>query len=77
MSVTSRVLLIKRPISKGKSSLYLRYSPPIFLKDKMKRVHKESLGIYVFDKPKTEKERDYNLSLRAVFNNSLLLIISS
>lgn len=63
MSVTSRVLLVKRPIKNGKSSLYLRYSPAIFLKDKMKRVYKESLGIYVYDKPKTDKERAYNVKM--------------
>ena len=65
MSATSRVLLVKRPISKGKFSLYLRYSPAIFLKEKMKCVYKESLGIYIYNRPKTNEEKIYNEKMMA------------
>ena len=57
----SKVALRRKPLSNGKKeSLVLEFTPPILDKDTLCRVHKKHLGIYIWAKPKTEEERDYN-----------------
>lgn len=56
----SRVTLRKKPISKGRSTLFLDIYPPIPNPDTGKLQRKYYLKIYVYDKPKNQLERDYN-----------------
>lgn len=56
----TKVTLRKRAITKGRDSLYLDYYPPIRNPITMKMSRREFLGIYIFQKPKTEIEKEYN-----------------
>lgn len=56
----TKVTLRKRVITKGRESLYLDYYPPIRNPITMKMSRREFLGIYIFQKPKTEIEKEYN-----------------
>ena len=56
----TKVTLRRRPITQARESLYLDFYPPIRCKSTMKLVHKEYLGIYIFQKPQNEIQRDYN-----------------
>lgn len=59
----TRVILRRRNISKGRQSLYLDYYPPIRDPETMKMIRWEYLGIYVYEKPKTEIEKEYNYEM--------------
>lgn len=56
----TKVTLRRRPITQARESLYLDFYPPIRSKSTMKLVHKEYLGIYIFQEPQNEIQRDYN-----------------
>ena len=56
----TKVTLRRKPITQGRESLYLDFYPPIRCKSTMKLVHKEYLGIYIFQEPQNEIQRDYN-----------------
>lgn len=56
----TKVTLRKRAITKGRDSLYLDYYPAIRNPITMKMSRREFLGIYIFQKPKTEIEKEYN-----------------
>lgn len=58
--MASKVTLRRKPISKGRESLYLEYYPPIRDPETMKLVYKETLGIYIFQNPQNYIERNYN-----------------
>lgn len=45
-------------------SFYLDYYPGYRDNETMKVIRHESLGIYIFAKPKNQRERDYNLRMR-------------
>lgn len=51
--MANKVTLRRKPITKGRYSLYLDYYPPIRNQATMKMIHKEYLGIYILQKPKT------------------------
>lgn len=59
MAVRS-VTLRKYPISKGRESLYIQYYPSIRNEETMKMTQKEMLGIYIYQNPKTEIEKEFN-----------------
>lgn len=58
--MASKVTLRRKPISKGRESLYLEYYPAIRDPDTMKLVYKEFLGIYIYQNPQNQIERNYN-----------------
>jgi len=58
--MASKVTLRRKPISKGRDSLYLEYYPPLRDPETMKLVYKETLGIYIYQNPQNYVERNYN-----------------
>lgn len=59
----TKVTLRRKPITQARESLYLDFYPPIRSKSTMKLVHKEYLGIYIFQEPRNEIQRDYNTEM--------------
>lgn len=59
----TKVTLRRKPITQARESLYLDFYPPIRSKSTMKLVHKEYLGIYIFQEPQNEIQRDYNTEM--------------
>ena len=55
-----KVTLRSRPISHGRRSLYLDYYPAIRIPDTMKKTRTESLGIYVYARPRSQHEKSHN-----------------
>ncbi|GAB3909112.1 site-specific integrase [Larkinella knui] len=55
-----KVKLRKKPISDGRSSLYLDFYPAIPHPDTGKPTRREFLGLYIFNKPKTIVDKDQN-----------------
>lgn len=60
MATISKVSLRKRPIAGAKESLYLDFYPPIRDPFSMRMTRRESLGIYIYARPKTDNEREFN-----------------
>ena len=58
--MVSKVTLRRKPISKGRESLYLEYYPPIREPETMKLIYKEFLGIYIHKSPENLSQRKYN-----------------
>lgn len=58
--MVTKVALRRYKISGGRESLYLDYYPAYRDPRTMKMVTKRSLGMYLFQNPKTEIERQYN-----------------
>lgn len=56
----AKVTLRKKPITKGRQALYLDYYPPITHPDTGKPVRREYLKIYLFDRPRTEMDKEHN-----------------
>lgn len=56
----AKVTLRKKPITKGRQTLYLDYYPPITHPDTGKPVRREYLKIYLFDRPRTEMDKEHN-----------------
>ncbi|GAB2579786.1 tyrosine-type recombinase/integrase [Spirosoma areae] len=55
-----KVHLRKKPISDGRTSLYLDYYPPIPHPDTGKSTRREFLGLYLFNRPKTPADKEQN-----------------
>lgn len=60
MATIPKVSLRKRSIAGAKESLYLDFYPPIRDPISIRMTRRESLGIYIYAKPKTENEREFN-----------------
>jgi site-specific recombinase XerD len=60
MATIPKVTLRKRVVSGAKESLYLDFYPPIRDPFTMRMTRRESLGIYIYAKPKNEMEREFN-----------------
>lgn len=58
-----KVTLRSRPISHGRRSLYLDYYPAIRIPDTMKKTRTETLGIYVYARPRTQQEKSHNAEM--------------
>ncbi|KAA1247975.1 site-specific integrase [Aquimarina sp. RZ0] len=52
-----KISLRKKPISKGRHSLYLDFYPPITIAQTGKKTRREFLGLYIIDKPKSPLEK--------------------
>ena len=64
-----KVKLRKKPISDGRTSLYLDYYPAISHPDTGKDTRREFLGLYLFNRPKTPADRDQNAETLALAEN--------
>ncbi len=62
-----KVNLREKKLKNGKRSLYLDFYPPIIFDGKQTR--REFLSLYVYEKPKTEGERDFNKETRSLAEN--------
>jgi len=58
--MATKVKLRRKPITQGRYTLYLDYYPPIREPETMKMIYKEYLGIYIFQEPQNEIQREYN-----------------
>lgn len=56
----TKVKLRRKAITQGRYTLYLDYYPGIRNPQTMKIIYKEYLGIYIFQEPKNQLEREYN-----------------
>ncbi len=56
----SKVFLREKKLSKGRRSLYLDFYPPITNPDTKKLTRREHLKLYIFERPKTEHEKEHN-----------------
>ena len=54
--MTTKVTLRQKKISKGRKSLYLDFYPPIPHPETGEPTRREFLGLYIFEKPKTEEQ---------------------
>lgn len=55
-----KISLRKKPISKGRHSLYLDFYPAITITQTGKQTRREFLGLYIIDKPKSPLEKQDN-----------------
>lgn len=58
--MTTKVKLRQKPISENRQSLYLDFYPPIPHPKTGKPTRREFLGLHIFDKPKTQTEKQHN-----------------
>jgi integrase len=56
----ARVTLRQKPMSNKRQSLFLDYYPPILNPDSGKLVRKEYLKLFIYDKPKSEFDKQHN-----------------
>jgi hypothetical protein len=59
-----RVTVREKKISDGRKILYLDFYPPIIHPDTGKPTRREFLGLYVFDRPKSDSEKQQNKETR-------------
>ncbi len=55
-----KVFLREKKLLHGKKSLYLDFYPPIVNQDTQKPTRREHLRLNIYEKPKTQEERDHN-----------------
>jgi hypothetical protein len=56
----AKVFLREKKLKNNKRGLYLDFYPPILHPDTQKKTRREHLGLYIYERPKTEIERDHN-----------------
>ncbi|GAB4020257.1 site-specific integrase [Spirosoma migulaei] len=64
-----KVKVRKKPISNGRTSLYLDYYPAIPHPDTGKPTRREFLGVYLFNRPKTPADKEQNAESLALAEN--------
>ncbi|MDB5243077.1 MAG: hypothetical protein JWP57_3702 [Spirosoma sp.] len=64
-----KVTLREKPISDARTSLYLDFYPPIQHPETGKPTRREFLGLYLFDKPRTELDRRHNKETKLLAQN--------
>ncbi|MBS1572755.1 MAG: site-specific integrase, partial [Bacteroidetes bacterium] len=69
--MTIKVTLREKSISKGRKSLYLDFYPAI-INDEGKTTRREFLGLYIFEKPKTQIEKQHNAETIRIGNSIAL-----
>lgn len=67
--MTTKIHLRKKPISKGRVSLYLDFYPAITEPDSGKLTRREFLGIYLIEKPKNPFDKTSNKELQELAEN--------
>jgi len=61
-----KVTLREKKISGGRKSLYLDFYPAIIHPDTGKPTRREFLGLYLFDRPKNDSEKQQNKETRSL-----------
>lgn len=61
-----KVTVRKKPISKGRQTIYLDFYPPVRNSDTGKLQRRQYLKIYIYDKPKSELEKNHNRETMAL-----------
>lgn len=61
-----KVKLREKKISDGRKSLYLDFYPPIVKPDTGQLTRREFLGLYTFDRPRNEPEKEHNKATKAL-----------
>ncbi|WP_064974541.1 site-specific integrase [Alistipes provencensis] len=56
----TKITLRRKPITRGRESLYLEFYPAIRCPETMKMIYKEYLGIYIFQNPQNLIQKEYN-----------------
>ncbi len=56
----TKVFLREKKLLQGKNSLYLDFYPPIINPETKKPTRREHLKLYIFQRPKTEQEKEHN-----------------
>lgn len=56
----TKVSLRRKPISRGRHTLYLDYYPPVPHPDTGKLTRREFLSLYIFDSPKEQLDKQHN-----------------
>lgn len=64
-----KVTLREKPIKNNKISLYLDFYPAIVHPETGKDTRRDFLGLYLFDKPRTELDRQHNKETRLLAQN--------
>ena len=55
-----KVTVRSRPISGDRRTLYLDYYPAVRIPETMKMMRQETLGMYLYDKPKNQIQKRHN-----------------
>lgn len=66
--IVRKVTLRKKPITKGRKSLFLDIYPPVPNKDNGKLTRKFYLGLFIYHRPATDFERQHNKETLIVAN---------
>ena len=64
--MTTKVALREKKISKGRKSLYLDFYPPIPHPETGNPTRREFLGLYLFEKPKTQIDKKHNEETKTI-----------
>ena len=64
-----KVFLREKKLKHGKNGLYLDFYPPIVHPETKKQTRREHLRLYVYEKPKTDLEREHNKETRMLGAN--------
>jgi integrase len=65
----AKVTLRKKPIAKGRQTLYLDFYPTIAHPNTGKQVRREYLKLYLFDKPRLEEQKEHNRETNKLAEN--------
>jgi len=64
-----KVFLRDKKLMHGKRGLYLDFYPPIIQPDTQRQTRREHLRLYIFEKAKTETEKEHNKETRMLAEN--------
>ena len=65
----TKVFLREKKLKNGKRGLYLDFYPPIVNHATQKPTRREHLGLYIYERPKNELERDFNKETKMLGEN--------
>jgi site-specific recombinase XerD len=64
-----KVFLREKKLLHGKRGLYLDFYPPVIDPETLKPTRREHLKLYIFERPKTETQRDHNKETKLLGEN--------
>lgn len=64
-----KVFLREKKLKHGKRGLYLDFYPPVLNPDTRQQTRREHLRLYIFDRPKTETEKNHNKETKLLGEN--------
>jgi integrase len=65
----TKVFLREKKLKNGKRGLYLDFYPPVINPETQKPTRREHLGLYIYERPKNETERDFNKETKMLGEN--------